>query len=332
MNSRFWLGLGCLLWTLACSKAPAPPGPAAPDQDPSVTLRLWNRGVLELDRHEFVAAQKTFAEVVSRLPEDPDARINYGIACMNQVRPELFREAEVAYTEALRLDPSSLPGHHCLGVLLKHLGRGAEATPHFEAVLAKDPHDPTANYYLATLKAAAGDRMEAEKLLRRALASEPHQSSALLQLFRILQRSDRAAEGETLLATFEAFEKAETGNKAGIVYHEMGHYGEAIRQPRLRAPAAPTPPVPLELPTAHTLPVPTVAENEAFGGGEIGGSHTQVIDIFTPPGHSPRQALTRPAVIPVAHPPHPRPCPSNSRRPSGGSGRPAPLTLPNRRR
>lgn len=251
MNSRFWLGLGCLLWTLACSKAPAPPGPAAPDQDPSVTLRLWNRGVLELDRHEFVAAQKTFAEVVSRLPEDPDARINYGIACMNQVRPELFREAEVAYTEALRLDPSSLPGHHCLGVLLKHLGRGAEAIPHFEAVLAKDPHDPTANYYLATLKAAAGDRTEAEKLLRRALASEPHQSSALLQLFRILQRSDRAAEGETLLATFEAFEKAETGNKAGIVYHEMGHYGEAIRQPRLRAPAAATPPVPLELATAE---------------------------------------------------------------------------------
>lgn len=53
---------------------------------------------------------------------------------------------------------------------------------------------------------------------------------------------------------------------------------------------------------AYTLPVHTVAENEAFGGGEIGGSHTQVIDIFTPPGHSQRQALTGRAVIPMTYP------------------------------
>lgn len=42
---------------------------------------------------------------------------------------------------------------------------------------------------------------------------------------------------------------------------------------------------------AYTLPVHTVAESEAFGGGAIGASHPQVIDLFTPPGVTQAQAL-----------------------------------------
>ncbi|MCB9530041.1 MAG: hypothetical protein H6701_16925 [Myxococcales bacterium] len=50
---------------------------------------------------------------------------------------------------------------------------------------------------------------------------------------------------------------------------------------------------------AYTLPVHTVAENEAFGGGALGAAHTQVIDIFTPPGLTQRDALAGRAILPM---------------------------------
>lgn len=43
---------------------------------------------------------------------------------------------------------------------------------------------------------------------------------------------------------------------------------------------------------AFTLPVHTVAQDEAFGGGTIGGLHPQVIDILTPPGISQQRLLS----------------------------------------
>lgn len=50
---------------------------------------------------------------------------------------------------------------------------------------------------------------------------------------------------------------------------------------------------------AYTLPVHTVAENEAFGGGAIGDAHTQVIDVFTPPGLTQGAALAGRATVPM---------------------------------
>ncbi|MEZ4430765.1 MAG: glucodextranase DOMON-like domain-containing protein, partial [bacterium] len=62
---------------------------------------------------------------------------------------------------------------------------------------------------------------------------------------------------------------------------------------------------------AYTLPVHTVAENEAFGGGALGDAHTQVIDVFTPPGQRQRDALAGRAILPMnrleARPPTPPP-------------------------
>lgn len=42
---------------------------------------------------------------------------------------------------------------------------------------------------------------------------------------------------------------------------------------------------------AYTLPVHTVAEDGAFGGGTVGGNHPQVIDILVPPGVSQKATL-----------------------------------------
>lgn len=43
---------------------------------------------------------------------------------------------------------------------------------------------------------------------------------------------------------------------------------------------------------AYTLPVHTVPQDDAFGGGTVGGVHPQVIDILTPPGVTQKQLLS----------------------------------------
>ncbi|MAG56746.1 MAG: hypothetical protein CMJ83_10685, partial [Planctomycetes bacterium] len=129
----------------------------------------------------------------------------------------------------IALAPEHPHANHCYGILLKHLSRFDEAEACFRKVLARDPHDPTANYYLGTLMIPAKRPAEAEKLFKKAIAVEPHQQSAIFQLFNLYFRQDKEAQAETLVTIFEKLEQAESGNKAGIVYSEMGRYGNGIR-------------------------------------------------------------------------------------------------------
>jgi Tfp pilus assembly protein PilF len=224
--------LAVLALLAACSRPSAP----APDLQ-----ERWNRGLVLLDRHQFPEAELEFRAVAAARPELAAGWINAGIAALNQVEPESFRRAEAAFRRALEIEPSSPHGHHLLGVLLKHLGRTEEARRHFEQVLRVDGQDPTAHYYLATLLVATHERALAERHLRAALAVEPHLSSALLQLYQVLQREERGPEGEEFLRLFQELERAETGRKAGIIYTEMGRYGEAIRVLPGPSPARPAP-------------------------------------------------------------------------------------------
>lgn len=52
----------------------------------------------------------------------------------------------------------------------------------------------------------------------------------------------------------------------------------------------------------YTLPVHTVAESAAFGGGEIGARHTQVIDTFTPPERTQKSVLGGRATLAMIYP------------------------------
>lgn len=52
----------------------------------------------------------------------------------------------------------------------------------------------------------------------------------------------------------------------------------------------------------YTLPVHTVAEDAAFGGGEIGARHTQVIDAFTPPERTQKSVLGGRATLAMIYP------------------------------
>lgn len=211
-----------------------------PDADELVELlSAWNRGNDALDHFEFRQAETEFRHVAERLPGEPDAWVNVGLAAMNQDNADAFRRARPALEHAVSLDPDHLHANHCLGVLLKHLGEPEKARACFRKVLAGDPHDATANYYLGTLMVnerpgetdaqVAAREAAAEELFKQAIKIEPHQQSAIYQLFGLYFSHDKVQEAETLLELFKKLEAAGAGNKAGIVYSEMGRYGGGIR-------------------------------------------------------------------------------------------------------
>ena len=234
----------CLVTVVACGDdgaAPAPQqGPVPPDRtiptDPQEVAglrRLLLRGVDRMNQHAFLDALQIFEQAVAQAPGLPGAWVNLGLAAMNGQKAELYRRAEAAFDRALALDPENLNALHSSGVLLSFLGRGAEARPRFEAVIQHDPHDAIANYYLAKIHMEQQDLAAAEIYLRRALANEPHLSSALYALSQALLRQGRPEGRKELLDLFREFESSGTGDAAGLVYLEMGRYGQAVDHFRL---------------------------------------------------------------------------------------------------
>lgn len=206
-------------------------GPPSPEELIELLAR-WNRGNDALDHFEFETAERAFRSVAERLPDEPDVWANVGIAAMNQDNDDAFIRAEPALRRAVELDGEHPHGNHALGVLLKHFGGDhfPEAARCFRRVLASDPHDPTAAFYLGTILVANGEEDEAERLFEAAIASEPHQQSAVYALAQLYYSQDKVNDADSLVALFQKMEASKTGNRAGIVYSEMGRYGDGIRR------------------------------------------------------------------------------------------------------
>lgn len=204
-------------------------------------VQRWNTGLAAFDHFDFDEAGGHFESLAADHPDITQIWTNAGIARMNQATPESMKSARAHYERALEIDPNNLHARHCSGVLARYEGRIDDAYDAFREVVAADPDEPTASYYLATTLIALGRAEEAEPHLRRALENEPHQASALKNLSSLLRRDGRVEEGTELLEVFQKFREAETGNFAGIVYSEMGKYGDAIRRSPIAFEGGPAP-------------------------------------------------------------------------------------------
>ncbi|NRA95627.1 MAG: VCBS repeat-containing protein [Planctomycetes bacterium] len=191
-------------------------------------LAAWNRGNDAFDHFDFTLAENEFSAVAEKLPGEPDVWVNIGIAAMNQDNDDAFHRAHVVFKKAIAIDPDHVYANHCTGILMKHMGNFERSEACFRKVIAIDPHDPTACYYLGTLMLGKNEA-EAEELFQKAIASEPHQQSAIYQLFGLYYSQDKEQQAASLVALFKELEASGAGNKAGIVYSEMGHYGSGIR-------------------------------------------------------------------------------------------------------
>lgn len=126
-------------------------------------------------------------------------------------------EAEAAFARLERVDPDSLDLAHYRAMHLAGTGRGEEAAPLFERVLAAMPERLPALAALSRIRERQGRLADAAGLLERAVAVGGPSAEDLLRLGEL-----RMALGETE-AAIAAFERARGLQGAGFAHHlELG--------------------------------------------------------------------------------------------------------------
>jgi tetratricopeptide (TPR) repeat protein len=200
----------------------------APGDSAAERLRLYDRGVALVEQHRHGEAVPLFEQVLAQTPEWTEARINLGIALLNQQKDLSRTEAELK--KALEAQPQNPWAHYTLAMLYKHLGQNEQAQEHLEAVLRADPKSADAHAMLGTLLAGAGKLAEAESHFRAALELDPYLVPAHYGLGRALLQQGKAEEGRKQLEEFQALRKGHAGKDRSLVYTEMGRYAEVIRR------------------------------------------------------------------------------------------------------
>jgi Flp pilus assembly protein TadD len=199
--------------------------------DWNTVLEAHNRAVGIMEKFRYPEAARAFEEVVRLAPDWLPARINLGIALLNDGSdnaPSLQRAQQV-FSEVLRREPDNPYAHFCLGFMAKYVRDPQPAIDHFQKVLDKDPNDAYSWYHLGSL--LENDPERQEKCYRKALDLQPAMTSAIYGLGQIRMRQGHPKEGRALLDEFEAFDKAGTGFLVGLKYTEQGHYADIIGRP-----------------------------------------------------------------------------------------------------
>src|SRR5437870_2612415 len=157
---------------------------ATPAARPPELLALYDRGVALVEQHRHGEAVPLFDQVLAAAPDWTEARINLGIALLNQQKD--FQRAEQELTRALQADPANPWAHYTLAMLYRHLGDPQKAAEHLDAVLRADPASADTHAALGALLAADGKLAEAEGHFRKAMELNPYLIPAHYGLGRTL--------------------------------------------------------------------------------------------------------------------------------------------------
>lgn len=140
------------------------------------------------------------ADVVERLRPAPTdaARRNAYIAYLEGCRLDedeaTYLEAEAAYREALRLDPTFVSAMTNLGNLRFRLGDEKGAVAFYEKALALDPEQPEAHYNLGFIEFEKGHLSVALPYFEKAVSLDPGFADAHFNLASVLDQLDRERE------------------------------------------------------------------------------------------------------------------------------------------
>jgi len=110
-------------------------------------------------------SESLFAHAIAVTGENPNALINYGVACELEGR---WPEALAQYREAARLDPDNETAYFDLGNLLEKMGRPEEALPEQVKAVQLKPKLPDAHNTLGITLADLGRFDEAETQFQEA--------------------------------------------------------------------------------------------------------------------------------------------------------------------
>ena len=193
-----------------------------------------DRGVAMMEHFEYGEAIGAFEEAAKLAPNWTPARINLGIALLNQGgrdpthKEEMHKRAIEIFQNILKSEPENAYAHFCIGVLLQDHGKLSDALPHFEAVTRIDPNDAHAWVHRGGCRIDAGESRESFECYEKAITLNPNLNVARYKIAQHVLLANDPKRKEQLLKEWQEIDAAHAGDWFGVRYTEQGHYADVI--------------------------------------------------------------------------------------------------------
>ncbi len=194
-------------------------------------IALNNRGVAEMGRFEYAAAEKTFARALKKQPDETLLQLNHLIALLNR---QQAGDEETALRMAEKLaaeSPQNLQAPYIAGLLHFNQGRCEAALPYFERVVDGDPSDAYALYFSGQCLLQQGKTEAALQRFQQSLAADGYLRSAYYSAFMAAQQLGQGELAEKLLAQYQKLQANPQSRLAEIKYTRMGPKAEVRTVP-----------------------------------------------------------------------------------------------------
>lgn len=192
------------------------------------------QGFYDLAKHNYKAAEMTFAKATIKDPTKPYPHIFLGISLYWQGKLE---EAMAEYRAALDLDPENAQAHQLLGIAYAWKGEIQPALEHFQIAYKKEPNRADVNMNLGSTYGALNDYENSLFHFRRAVELEPRHPLYLYQLgslYEFLGRDELAKESfRKSLKLYPYYEEAilalaVLSEKLGENARAKGYYNKSL--------------------------------------------------------------------------------------------------------
>lgn len=152
------------------------------------------QGAAMYNQGQYTGAMEQFQKAIASNPTDPDGYYNLAATTHrlgNQRQdPNLIRQSEALYNQALDHDPNHIDAHRGLAVLLVDSGRPDRAFTLMKNWAAQNPNSSEPRIELARLYEEHGEPETALKYLEDAVQQDANNSRAWLALARLRENSN----------------------------------------------------------------------------------------------------------------------------------------------
>ena len=197
----------------------------APDDDRF--MEAMNEGRGHMGRFDFVRAHAAFARAVEFDPGSIEARLDLGIARLNQVDATAQEDALTDLEAVLEVEPRNPRANYCSGISLLYLGRPESALPYLELVAELRPEDASCRYFLGQALEQVGQLDDARRSYERALELDPLLRSSWLGVQRVERQLGNEEAAALALTRFEALARNPRSRLAEFRYSRMGELAMA---------------------------------------------------------------------------------------------------------
>lgn len=149
-------------------------------------------GATLLDLNEFEAARRDLDAALALNPKLPRL---YSLAGMARDKTGDIKAGEVAFREALKLNPEDFDANLYLGAILYRERKMDEAKPYLDTALRLQPQSYMARYEVAMFKSTSGQLEEAAQELEKLVKDDPDWLEPHEELATLYYKLHRPADG-----------------------------------------------------------------------------------------------------------------------------------------